>query len=230
MSFQRNEENWEQRFEELKDYRKEYGNCNVPWNYQHNKQLGYWVNRQRVQYKKFQKGEHSQITKERISKLDSIGFAWEVGNTGGGLTNDELWEGRFEELKDYRKEYGNCNVPKEYQDNKQLGYWVSRQRQQYKKFQKGATAYITQERISKLNSIGFVWSFVLVDDCVGGGLINNGNKKRTRDGIACSILEDESKSNNQTTQDEDDGHAEAIAVFMEAYDPLPKNPRFKKGC
>ena len=56
---------WEERFNELKAYRENYGNCNVPQNYEENKQLGKWVNRQRTQHKKFQKGEKSSMTKER---------------------------------------------------------------------------------------------------------------------------------------------------------------------
>ena len=86
MPFQRNEESWEQFFEELKDYRKKYGNCLVPFHRQHNKQLGQWVHWQRTQYKKFQKGDHAQIPKERIVKLKSMGFAWEVGRGGDGLS------------------------------------------------------------------------------------------------------------------------------------------------
>ena len=88
---------WEERFNDLKDYRKLHGNCNVPQTYQPNKALGNWVNTQRKQYKKFQNGEKSFITKERILKLDSIEFVWNIGRGRGGLTNDELWEKRFEE-------------------------------------------------------------------------------------------------------------------------------------
>ena len=248
--------NWEERFEELRDYRKKFGNCNVPARYQHNKQLGSWVSWQRVQYKKIQKGENSTMTRERIAKLDSIDFTWVVGSGGGqdGLTADELWEKRFNELKDYRKKNGNCNVPFHYQDNKQLGRWVNKQRTHYKKFQKGENPQIIKERISKLKSIGFVWDTrIRVDDCEGGGLTNNGNRKRLRDDSGCSSLEGRQnkilasasqqqktptrlpspqrlESKNSTIDDEDDDHAaETIAIFMEAYDPLPKNPRFQKG-
>lgn len=86
---------------------------------------------------------------------------------------------------------------------------------------------MTQERISKLKAIGFVWS-IHATVCEGDGLIKNGNKKRTRDDVACSTaVEDESNSIDPTSLDE----AAAIAVFMETYDPLPKNPRFnKKDC
>ena len=54
--------------------------------YQVNKQLGGWVNNQRTQYKKFQRGEKSSITKERISRLDDIGFVW---NGNKKRTRDE---------------------------------------------------------------------------------------------------------------------------------------------
>ena len=74
---------WEERFEELKEYRKKHGHsCNVPRNYQANKQLGIRVNNQRSLYKKFQNGEKSSMTKERILKLESIEFSWSIGHDG----------------------------------------------------------------------------------------------------------------------------------------------------
>ena len=148
---------WEDRFEELKDYRKKYGNCLVPQNYQDNKPLGRWVDTQRYQSKKFQKGEYSTMTKERIAKLKSIDFVWEVSNDGTGLSNDELWEMRFNKLKDYRKKYGNCLVPQKHQNNKKLANWVHWQRSEYKMLQKGEHSQMTKERIAKLKSIDFVW-------------------------------------------------------------------------
>ena len=87
-----NDESWEKRFEELKDYRKKYGNCLVPQHYQQNKQLGRWVNHQRNFYKKFQKGEHSTVAIERISKLKSIGFDF-APSRGGRNRKRENEEG-----------------------------------------------------------------------------------------------------------------------------------------
>ena len=59
--------------------------------------------------------------KERIAKLKSIDFVWEVVSA---------WEKRFHELKDYRKKYGHCLVPQNYQQNKQLANWVNNQKMQ----------------------------------------------------------------------------------------------------
>jgi len=38
-----------------------------------------------------------------------------------------------------------------------LGNWVSNQREQYSKFEKGKSSHMTKERIRLLNEIGFVW-------------------------------------------------------------------------
>lgn len=39
------------------------------------------------------------------------------------------WEARFEQLKQYQVEHGDCNVPQKYTDNTKLGAWVKVQRE-----------------------------------------------------------------------------------------------------
>ena len=46
-------------------------------------------------------------------------------------------------------------MPGGYKPNKALGVWVAMQRQAYKK--KGKRGGITEERMKRLNSIGFEW-------------------------------------------------------------------------
>ena len=49
-------------------------------------------------------------------------------------------------------------MPFRYAENPKLGTWVSTQRRQYKKFQQDpSTSSMTQERIERLQSIGFEW-------------------------------------------------------------------------
>ena len=38
------------------------------------------------------------------------------------------WEVRFQQLVDYKRVHGDCNVPQRYKANQQLGIWVSEQR------------------------------------------------------------------------------------------------------
>jgi len=157
--FTTNDELWNQRIEELKEYKEKHGNCNVPQVYPANKPLGEWVKTQRKHYRLKQQGKKSSMTEERILELEDVGFVWKVG-TADNARNDELWNQRFEELKEYKEKHGNCNVPRGYSvNNKQLGYWVNDQRKIYRLKKEGKKSVMTNERILKLEAIGFVWEF-----------------------------------------------------------------------
>lgn len=52
----------------------------------------------------------------------------------------------------------DCKVPQHYRENRALGKWVAKQREQYKLLQKGKHSFLTPLRIEKLNEAGFVWS------------------------------------------------------------------------
>jgi hypothetical protein len=73
--------------------------------------------------------------------------------TASELRFNARWNVMFERLKEYKEEHGNCLVPQRYEDDPQLGKWVSMQRTISILDDKAK-----QERIDKLNSIGFVWS------------------------------------------------------------------------
>jgi len=155
------EEDWNQKCSELKEYKKKHGNCNVPFQYEPNKQLGNWVINQRVFYRRYKQGQkNAKITAERVQKLEAIGFEWSAQHLSSRFTvNDEAWNQKYGELKEYRKKHGNCTVPRNNQQYKQLGNWVHNQRQYYSCHKQGQkNAKITAERIQKLEAIGFEWS------------------------------------------------------------------------
>jgi len=85
---------WQTRLEELKEYKAKHGDVEVPQKYG---PLGTWVNKQRNEYNKIQKGVKSQLTQERISQLNSVNFRW------AQLKGQTLWETRFNELKEYKE-------------------------------------------------------------------------------------------------------------------------------
>ena len=80
---------WSARFEELKDYKKMYGDCLVPYNYPPNSALGTWVCTQRTQYRLHTDGRPSNMSTERITALDSIGFQWTIGRKADSLEHVE---------------------------------------------------------------------------------------------------------------------------------------------
>jgi hypothetical protein len=122
---------WNARYEELKEYVAEHGNSVVPYNYARNESLGNWVAKQRREFKVRQPGDDSSeaiLYKERIQKLDEIGFIWDV--------HEAQWFERLEELKVYKKSNGDTLVPRVYSAFPSLGQWVRNQRMGYARFQK----------------------------------------------------------------------------------------------
>jgi hypothetical protein len=128
---------WDIRYKQLVEYKRTHGNCSVPRKYELNKELGRWVSNQ-VRHKC-----GDSLHKDRIAKLESIGFVW-----GRRLAD---WHNRFEQLVEYKRTHGNCGVPSHYQSNLELGRWVSLQRLLEVKNS------LSKDRVARLESIGFTF-------------------------------------------------------------------------
>jgi hypothetical protein len=74
---------WQERRNELALYQVEHGDCNVPSNYIRNPQLATWVKCQRRQCKIFWNGKTSNMTLDRFTALNQLGFAWELRSGSG---------------------------------------------------------------------------------------------------------------------------------------------------
>ena len=48
----------------------------VPQKYHHNRELGVWVNKQRMEKKAYDEGKKSSMTQRKIEKLEQVGFEW----------------------------------------------------------------------------------------------------------------------------------------------------------
>ena len=130
---------WKERFQELKDYKNSYGHCNVPQQYKSNPALGAWVLNQRV--------SRQRMDKQRVAALESLGLTWT--RTRGSPKKEVLWNKRFRELQEYKSFHGDCNVPVAYNENPQLGIWVS--------YQRAARKNMPEERRKMLDDINFAW-------------------------------------------------------------------------
>jgi len=144
---------WEEQFESLCQFHEKTGHCIVPARYKENKQLGHWVMTQRRQHTLLIQGKQSALNAERVERLESIGFVWKVRPDA-----TESWSTMFEQMKAYKKKFGDCLVPQRYYPNPQLGTWVHTQRRHFKMHKDGKKSSMTDEKIKNLNSIGFVWS------------------------------------------------------------------------
>lgn len=92
------------------------------------------------------------MPEDRIQRLEEIGFEWSTKDP-----RKVPWDQRFKDLQAFVEEYGHSDVPHEWEDCPQLGFWVANQRQQYRYLQLGKKSALTEDRIKKLNDLGFVW-------------------------------------------------------------------------
>ncbi|WP_162052258.1 helicase associated domain-containing protein [Pontibacter pamirensis] len=136
---------WEERYEQLEEYKKANGHCFVPTNYRENKSLGIWVATQR---RLEAKGKLQEAKKKR---LDQLGFVWgkRVKHKLQSVY-DKQWNDNFKKLKAYRQEHGSCQVSLKL--DPVLQQWTSWQR---KLFYQGK---LSLARINRLNEIHFPWS------------------------------------------------------------------------
>lgn len=81
---------WNERLEDLKEYKREYGHCSVAYNYTGHPRLVGWIKNQRQQYRHYQnakeKGETDPRSKgmneQRIAILEALGFTWTADQNG----------------------------------------------------------------------------------------------------------------------------------------------------
>ena len=123
------EAGWDERFHELQEYHRQHGHFRVSRH--DNYQLWGWVKTQRSGYKNVMadlanggKGDKKKgsahITAEHMAKLQSIGFEWEVQ----AQDFEAAWEQRFTELLQYKSEQGTTHVPRNYEANLKLAWWI----------------------------------------------------------------------------------------------------------
>ncbi|MCX6131327.1 MAG: helicase associated domain-containing protein, partial [Proteobacteria bacterium] len=147
--YQRRRGRWEDRFDEVVEFKAKSGHCDIPLNYPVNPKLGQFVNSMRTRRK------NGSLSADRIAKLDAIGFNWVSSRKilvgGEGIT--EEWQVAFDNLLEYYKAHGNCSVPNTWSENPKLGRWVRYQR--YLKKQNK----LHPKRQEKLDEIGFNWNF-----------------------------------------------------------------------
>ena len=142
--FRVHEETWNQRFLELKQYIRDFGDCLVPKKFPSNPVLAKWVEMQRSQYKYLHDGRRSHLSPERIQLLEEVGFVWNV--------HKYKWNLKMQELMEFYEINGHCNVPNK--KNRQLATWIRRQKSEYRKFMNGEKAQMDDERVALLKAVG----------------------------------------------------------------------------
>lgn len=134
---------WEEMFDELVLFKKEHGHLLVCSSYGAKNEL--------VNFMKVLRRTKDTMSKERKEKLNDLGFNWNPQQSVTALLNkeraNEQWLIRYEELKEYKQQFGTCYIVTTSKNYKSLANWVSIQRTHISK--------LSKERISLLNEIDF---------------------------------------------------------------------------
>mmetsp|Transcript_252 Transcript_252/g.691 ORF Transcript_252/g.691 Transcript_252/m.691 type:complete len:648 (-) Transcript_252:101-2044(-) len=173
------QEAWKANMRDLLEFKRTHGHVNIPAKYKPNPRLGTWVHKTRGLAKRFWEGKPSSMTEERIAELDSVGFIWKSDfprtlrkhiseykpryAMRDKITEEMEWEDSFAQLKAFAEENGHCCIGTREKKTpptkiRQLGDFVSWQRKQYKLMKEGKPSTLTEERVRRLESIGFFWT------------------------------------------------------------------------
>ncbi len=124
---------WNHYFDKLVQFKKKNGHCNIPIDYPEDPSFAFWINRQRTKKAKF--------SKERIARLDELGFDWDP--------RESDWNQQYELLTEFHMQNGHCNISRNHPHHSSLARWTQTQRINKNK--------LSPERKEKLNKLEFVW-------------------------------------------------------------------------
>lgn len=102
-----------------------------------NRRLERWIAAQRRLHQK------GRLSRDRQRRLEEAGVSW--------TSREQKWEAKFADLEAWRRSHGDCNVPMAAEKGGALARWISAQRADYK------SGRLSEERISRLDAIGFIW-------------------------------------------------------------------------
>ena len=147
---QTHQNRWKRRYEELKSRVEICGNTRASNNIPSNSSPGISVGEKRHSYEKYQNGDSSILTENRIQALNKVSLESEIHRI-------QAWERNYRELVNFVREFGHARVPEHFPPNPSLGHWVERQRYNYKRYQNGDSSNITEPQIQLLSKVGFEW-------------------------------------------------------------------------
>jgi len=137
--FSPKESRWNRMYDELLEFKRINGHCNVSRYDEGFKQLCYWVSKQRL--------TRESISVIKIKKLDEIGFDW-------GVKQNE-WDEMYGRLREYYIQYGTSvikiDLTKNNMEDKNywLHKWANKQIENYR------TGYLSLDKTRMLKKLNF---------------------------------------------------------------------------
>ena len=143
ISWEPYDELWEQNYNLLKEYKKEYGNINIlkHLDIYKGQKLGNWLFKQRQAY--IGTKDRRKMTVERIKLLEDLGIIWDPFQESWNNHYKYIKEQYDRGIKEFKSDFKTDN---DFWPSK----WISKQKTNYKK------GKLSEERIQKLREIGII--------------------------------------------------------------------------
>lgn len=134
---------WNEVYQAAKRYFEANGDLDIPVAYvsPEGYALGKWVRRQQYAYRNPEKS-NAILSQERIELLDAIGMQWE---------KPDPWQHRYELAQEYKKQYGNLEIPAKYKTTD--GIWLSRWVYNQKRLLQSGSEKLSEEQKKKLKEL-----------------------------------------------------------------------------
>ena len=115
--------------------------------------LGLWVQWQKAQWRKYEADPATSfLSAERVAALEQMGA---IDSWRERRSVSRTWEESRALLEAYRDAHGgDCNVHRTWKNDPQLGIWVKRQKEQWRKYEADpATSQLSAERVAALEQM-----------------------------------------------------------------------------
>jgi hypothetical protein len=110
---------WRDRFQQLCEYKVQFGHCLVPRQYSANTRLDTWVRYQRARYRKSTEENSTCMIAEHIQALEGIGFDWGISMTD--LVS--IWSVQFQQLCEFKTVLCQSSILPT--PSSGIGFWLS---------------------------------------------------------------------------------------------------------
>ena len=143
-SHRRNDAIWLEHYFNLVKYYHKHGNIDV--NRFQNKDIYYWLSRQRHEYGK---PNHGSLTYVRIGLLNNLDMKWDL--------QAEAWDDNYYVVEKYYQDHGTIDIPQSYvtKDGFKPGVWLENQ----KLARNGKIeSYINEDRVQILDDLEIKWN------------------------------------------------------------------------
>ena len=142
-----NNERWEQRFQELVEYKKQHGNTTIKCKNKSHPKLGPWVKSQRELIRT------NKLSKERVERIMKL----DKNFIDRPTIFMEKWINQYNKILKFKEEHGHSKVPHTYKKTSSMYKWTLKQRHDYIKYRSGKESFMNPEKLKYLEKLDLEW-------------------------------------------------------------------------